>query len=81
MINVGIIDCGVIGGIMKKWLENHNPECKILVLDPPKGMNDDLSIADIIFYKHSYSNRGKSYSRFEFIKKYSKSLSKCAYFY
>ena len=49
MINVGIIGCGVIGGIMKKWLENHNPECKILVLDPPKGMNDDLSIADIIF--------------------------------
>ena len=49
MINIGIIGCGVIGGVMKKWLENHNPECKILVSDPPKGLNDDISKSDIIF--------------------------------
>ena len=49
MINIGIIGCGVIGGVMKKWLENHNHECNILISDPPKGMNDDLSQADIIF--------------------------------
>ena len=49
MINIGIIGCGVIGGVMKKWLESHNPECNILVSDPPKGYNDDLSKTDIIF--------------------------------
>lgn len=49
MINVGIVGCGVIGSVMKKWIQNYNPDCKILVSDPPKGMNDDLSIADVIF--------------------------------
>lgn len=49
MINIGIIGCGVIGGVMKKWILNHNHGCNILVSDPPKGINDDLSKADIIF--------------------------------
>lgn len=49
MINVGIIGCGVIGGVMKRWLEENNPSCKILVSDPPKGYNDDLQKADIAF--------------------------------
>lgn len=49
VVNIGIIGCGVIGGVMKKWLENHNPECNILISDPPKGLNDDISKADIIF--------------------------------
>jgi len=48
-INVGIVGCGVIGGVMKKWLEENNPACSFLISDPPKGFNDDLSNADIIF--------------------------------
>ena len=49
MINVGIVGCGYIGGALKVWLEENNPEVKVLVSDPPKGMNDDLSTADIVF--------------------------------
>ena len=48
-MKIGIVGCGVIGGVMKKWLEIHNPECKILVSDPPKNLNDDLSEAEIVF--------------------------------
>lgn len=48
-MKIGIVGCGVIGGVMKKWLELYNPKCEILVSDPPKGYNDDLSLADIIF--------------------------------
>ena len=48
-IKVGIVGCGVIGGVMKKWLEENNPDCSFLISDPPKGYNDDLSQADIIF--------------------------------
>ena len=48
-ITVGIIGCGFIGGALKKWLEEHNPNIDILVSDPPKGMNDDVTIADVIF--------------------------------
>lgn len=46
---VGIIGCGFIGGALKKWLEEHNPQIEILVSDPPKGMNDDVSKADVVF--------------------------------
>ena len=48
-IKVGIVGCGVIGGVMKKWLEENNSDCSFLISDPPKGFNDDLSNADIIF--------------------------------
>jgi len=48
-INVGIIGCGVIGGALKQWVSEHNPDCNLLVSDPPKGFNDDISIADIFF--------------------------------
>ena len=48
-IKVGIVGCGVIGEALKKWLEAYNPSCMISVFDPPKGMNDDLSICDVIF--------------------------------
>lgn len=48
-ISVGIIGCGFIGGALKKWLEEHNPSVKVLVSDPPKGINDDISEADVIF--------------------------------
>lgn len=49
MINVGIIGCGFVGGALKAWLEENNPEVKIFVSDPPKGYNDDLSQIDIAF--------------------------------
>lgn len=49
MINVGIIGCGFVGGALRDWLENNNPECKIFISDPPKGYNDDLSGIDIAF--------------------------------
>ena len=49
MIKVGIIGCGFIGGALKKWLEEHNPQIEILVSDPYKGYNDDVSKADVIF--------------------------------
>lgn len=48
-MKVGIIGCGYIGGTLKKWLEEHNQTIDILVSDPPKGMYDDVSKADIIF--------------------------------
>lgn len=49
-INVGVVGCGVIGNALIKWLENNNSEkCNILRVDPPKGFNDDLSNADVIF--------------------------------
>ena len=48
-INVGVIGCGVIGGALIKWIEEHNTNCNILRSDPPKGFNDDMSKADIIF--------------------------------
>lgn len=46
--NVGIVGCGVIGGALKEWLENHT-EHTVFVSDPPKGYNDDLSTCDVIF--------------------------------
>ena len=48
-ITVGIVGCGFIGGALKRWIEEHNPSINILVSDPPKGMNDDVSKADVIF--------------------------------
>jgi UDPglucose 6-dehydrogenase len=48
-INVGIIGCGVIGGALRRWISEHNPDCKLLVLDPEKGFTDDVTTADIFF--------------------------------
>lgn len=49
-INVGVVGCGVIGGALIDWINKHNPDkCNILKVDPPKGLNDDLSEADVIF--------------------------------
>lgn len=48
--NIGVIGCGVIGNALIKWIEENNSEhCNILKVDPPKGYNDDLSCADVIF--------------------------------
>ena len=35
-ITVGIIGCGFVGGALKVWLEEHNPNVKIVVSDPPR---------------------------------------------
>ena len=49
MITVGIIGCGFTGGALKAWLEENNREVAVVVSDPPKGMNDDISGADVYF--------------------------------
>lgn len=49
MITVGIIGCGFIGSALKTWLDENNPEVRTVVSDPPKGMNDDISNADVYF--------------------------------
>ena len=49
MINVGIVGCGFVGGALKAWLEENNPDVKVLVSDPAKGYTDDLSSIDIAF--------------------------------
>ncbi|MBE6449901.1 MAG: UDP-glucose 6-dehydrogenase [Alphaproteobacteria bacterium] len=48
MKKVGIIGCGVIGGALKKWLED-NTEHQVFVSDPFKGYHDDMSQCDIFF--------------------------------
>ncbi len=48
-INVCVIGCGVIGGALIKWLEENNPNVRILKNDPYKNFNDDIKLADIIF--------------------------------
>lgn len=49
MVTVGIIGCGFVGGALKAWLEENNKDVKVVVSDPPKGMNDDISGADVYF--------------------------------
>ena len=48
-IVVGIIGCGFVGGALKVWLEENNPDVVLRVSDPPKGYTDDLSDIDIAF--------------------------------
>jgi UDPglucose 6-dehydrogenase len=48
-LNVGIIGCGVIGGALKRWISEHNPDCKLLVSDPAKGFTDKVTDADVFF--------------------------------
>ncbi len=48
-INAAIIGCGVIGGALIKWLEENNPDVNILKKDPYKNLNDDISLADVVF--------------------------------
>ena len=49
MTTVGIIGCGFVGGALKNWLDENNKDVKVVVSDPPKGMNDDISGADVYF--------------------------------
>lgn len=47
-LTVGIVGYGVLGQSFDKWLkENTNHD--VVISDPPKGINDDLTKADIIF--------------------------------
>lgn len=46
---IGIVGCGFIGSALKRWIEEHNPSVKMLISDPLKGYNDDVSKADVIF--------------------------------
>lgn len=48
-LNIGIVGFGTIGTALKTWIEEHNKNCGILIFDPPKGFDDDLSICDAIF--------------------------------
>src|SRR5574344_1676084 len=48
-ITIGIVGCGSIGGALMRWLQTHNPSVRILVSDPPKGMNDSMTGADVVF--------------------------------
>lgn len=47
-ITIGIIGYGVIGMTFTQWLREHT-QCKIVISDPPKGMNEDISKADVYF--------------------------------
>ena len=42
--NIAVVGCGVIGGALIKWIEEHTSH-NILRIDPPKGMNDDITKA------------------------------------
>lgn len=46
--NIAVVGCGVIGGALIKWIKE-NTHHNILQIDPPKGLNDDITQADIIF--------------------------------
>ena len=46
---VGIVGCGFVGGALKQWLEVYNPSIDVLISDPPKGFNDNLSEVDVVF--------------------------------
>ena len=46
--NLAVVGCGVIGGALIKWVEKHTKH-NILRIDPPKGFNDDISKADVVF--------------------------------
>jgi len=47
--SVGIVGCGFVGGALRRWVEEHNSDVRLLVSDPAKGFNDDVRQADIVF--------------------------------
>lgn len=49
LIKVGIVGYGAIGSALGRWIVEHNTKCSLLVCDPPKGYNDRLDDANIIF--------------------------------
>lgn len=47
-MKVGVIGCGVVGGALISYLQNHS-DVKIAKFDPPLGYEDDLSGCEHIF--------------------------------
>jgi len=47
-IKIGIIGYGVIGSTFAEWVKWHT-HCKLVISDPPKGINDDLTGCNIFF--------------------------------
>jgi len=47
--SVGIVGCGFVGGALRRWLSEHNPDVEVFIQDPLKGFNDELSHVDVIF--------------------------------
>ena len=45
---IGIIGCGVIGTVLKQWLQTHTKHV-IKILDPAKGYFDDINDCDVFF--------------------------------
>ena len=59
MITVGTTGCGFAGSALKTWLEEDNKDVTVVVSDPPKGMDDDISGA----YKVTCFNAVYDYCR------------------
>lgn len=73
-MSVGIVGCGAIGSALKTWIENNNKDCKILILDPPKGCNDDLSHCDAIFVSIHVETKDDNTQELELLNKIISSL-------
>ena len=65
MTTVGIIGCGFVGGAPKNWLDENNKDGKVVVSDPPKGMNDDISGADVCFVQTHVPPEDAGFRRYE----------------
>jgi len=48
-MKVGIIGNGVVGGVIRRYIENHNYGSQILIYDPRLGYLDKMHLADIVF--------------------------------
>jgi len=44
-----LIGCAIIGETLKRLIFEHTTDCNLLVPDPTKGLNDNISIADVLF--------------------------------
>jgi len=56
-MNIGIIGCGIVGGVIKKYIEtqtNHN----LLLYDPGLELDDKMETADIIFISVPVPTKG-----------------------
>lgn len=77
-MRLGIIGCGVIGGTLRKYLEE-NTNHEVFIYDPAKGFEDDLEIAKpyAIFISipvHPGPN-GQDHEQLEKVAKYAKAIT------
>jgi UDPglucose 6-dehydrogenase len=49
IVKVGVLGYGTLGYVLSKWLIANNPHCCVLISDPPKGYDNDISDADVFF--------------------------------